>query len=117
VAAYELEVRKTTVGAVAVVELTGEIDLTNADELQTRLEALAIDASGLVVDLNRVTFVDSAALHVLFRLGRQLHGDEKGYGVVLEASAPVSKTIELVRLEEAAQIGGTVEDVLAHLPS
>jgi anti-anti-sigma factor len=117
VAAYELEVRETTVGAVAFVELGGELDLTNADELERRLQAVAVDASGLAIDLNRVAFLDSAALHVLFRVGRQLAGEGKGYGIVLAPSAPVAKTIELVRLEETARIAGTFEDVLADLRS
>jgi anti-anti-sigma factor len=117
VAAYELELRETTVDGFALAELAGELDLTNADDLERRLQHVFVDAPGLVVDLNRITFLDSAALHVLFRLGRELADAGKGYGIVLASSAPVAKTVELVRLEETAHIGETLEEVLAILRS
>jgi anti-anti-sigma factor len=117
VAAYELELQDTTVAGFAVAEVLGELDLTNADELEKRLAAIVGDAPGLVIDLNKVTFLDSAALHVLFRIGRELEGAGKGYGVVVAPSAPVAKTVEMVHLEEAARIGPTVDDVLGSLQS
>ena len=117
VAAYELELRQTTVDGFAFAELAGELDLTNADDLERRLQIALVDAPGLIVDLNRVSFLDSAALHVLFRLGRALQDSGKSYGVVLASSAPVAKTVELVRLEETARIGDTLEDVLKTLDS
>jgi anti-anti-sigma factor len=115
VAAYELELRETTVEGFALAEVTGELDLTNADDLEKRLKRIVVDAPGLVVDLNMVTFVDSAALHVLFRVGRELDDSGKDYGVVLASSAPIAKTVEMVRLEETAQIRPTLEDVLSVL--
>jgi anti-anti-sigma factor len=114
-AAYELELRETSVEGFALAEVTGELDLTNAGDLEKRLERITVDAPGLVIDLNKVTFLDSAALHVLFRVGRELEDDGKGYGVVLAPSAPVAKTVEMVRLEETARIGPTLEDVLSGL--
>jgi anti-anti-sigma factor len=117
VAAYELELRETTVEGFALAEMAGELDLTNADDLEKRLRRIVVDAPGLVIDLNKVTFLDSAALHVLFRLGRELENAGKGYGIVLAPSAPVSKTVEMVRLEEAAHIRPTLEDMLSTLRS
>jgi len=117
VAAYELEVRETIVGEVAVVELAGELDLTNARDLELRLDRLAVEAQGLVIDLNRVAFLDSAALHVLFRLGAKLGDEGKDLGIVLAPSAQVAKAVELVRLGEAAHVAPTLEDVLVELGS
>lgn len=115
VAAYELELRETTVEGFALVEVAGELDLTNADDLEKRLQRIVVDAPGLVIDLNKVTFVDSAALHVLFRIGRELEDAHKDFGVVLAESAHVAKTVELVRLEDTARIGPTLQDVLSGL--
>jgi anti-anti-sigma factor len=117
VAAYELELHDTTVAGFAVAEVLGELDLTNADDLEKRLESIVVEAPGLVVDLNKVTFIDSAALHVLFRIGRELQDAGKGYGVVLDPSAAVAKTVEMVHLEEAARIGPTIDEVLGSLQS
>jgi anti-anti-sigma factor len=115
VAAYDLELRETTVEGLALAELAGELDLTNVDDLERRLQRIALDAPGLVIDLNRVTFLDSAALHVLFRLGRELGQTGRAYGIALAPSALVAKTVEMVRLGETARIRPTVEDVLASL--
>jgi anti-anti-sigma factor len=117
VAAYELELQERTVAGFVVAEVLGELDLTNAGDLEKRLGTIVGDAPGLVIDLNKVTFIDSAALHVLFRIGRELEGAEKSYGLVLDASAPVAKTVEMVHLDKAALIGPTVDDVLGSLQS
>jgi len=117
VTAYELEVRETDLGGVAFAELSGELDLTNAEELARRLEELSTDASVLVVDLNRIQFLDSAALHVLFTLARRLGGETRGFGVVLGESAPVARTISIVSLGELATVRPTLEEVLAELRS
>jgi len=117
VAAYELELRETTVAGFAVAEVLGELDLTNAGDLEKRLGTIVADAPGLVIDLNKVTFIDSAALHALFRIGRALEARGTSYGIALDSSAPVAKTIEMVHLDEAALIGPTVADVLGSLQS
>ena len=73
---YELEQRPTDDPSLVRVDVSGELDLTNAHEVEERLEAItAANGSRLVLDLNRVVFIDSAALHVLFRTARRLGED------------------------------------------
>jgi anti-anti-sigma factor len=115
VTSYELEVRKTDLGEAALVELTGELDLTNADDLERRLEELSAAASGLVLDLNRILFLDSAALHVLFRLARRLELDRKAFGIVVAPTALVAKTVAIVNLDKATTVRPSLEAVLAEL--
>ncbi len=96
--------------------LAGELDLTNAGELEERLErALSVNGSRLVLDLRRVAFIDSAALHVLFRTARGL-GKER-FGLVVEPESPISRTLEIVSISEVATIGGSVDDLSAALPA
>ncbi len=108
---YELELRDTDDGDVTLVELAGELDLTNANEIERRLRALADRGSGLALDLNRITFVDSAALHMLFRIARWA-GTEKRVGIVLEPTALVAKTLTIVGLDEVADIRATVDELV-----
>src|SRR5687768_17085418 len=68
--AYELEIGDDAAGVVVAV-LSGELDLTNARGLEERLDGAAPDETVLVIDLNRVVFIDSAALHVLFKLAER----------------------------------------------
>jgi anti-anti-sigma factor len=48
-------------GAV-IAAVTGEIDISTVTQLRERLFELADDGGMLIVDLNRVTFIDSAGL-------------------------------------------------------
>jgi anti-anti-sigma factor len=96
-----------------LVAVGGELDLTNAPELEERLEDLTDRDSTLVLDLNRLVFVDSAALHVLFRAARRL-GRER-FGIVLEPTAAVARTVTIVGLPDVATVRGSVEELLAAL--
>lgn len=106
---YELEIRKSERDGVVVVALAGELDLTNAAEVERRLEEAATDR-GLIVDLNGVTFLDSAALHMLFRVARRPGAP---LGIVLEPSAVVSRTLGIVGLDDVAVVRPTVDELVA----
>jgi anti-anti-sigma factor len=109
---YELAQRPTDDPGLVLVDVTGELDLTNAHEFEERLEALA-DSNGarLVLDLNRVVFIDSAALHVLFRVARRVG---KGrFGLVFEPSAAVARTLAIVGFSEVATISETADALTA----
>jgi anti-sigma B factor antagonist len=106
---YELVERTTDDPSLVLVDVTGELDLTNANELEERLEALADSNRRLVLDLNRVVFVDSAALHVLFRIARRLGKDR--FGLVLEPSAAVARTLAIVGISEVAAIAETLDSL------
>lgn len=100
--AYELELDDTVAADVVVAALSGELDLTNARELEERLHTAASAGQALlVVDLNRVVFIDSAALHVFFKLARQ-HGPER-LALVVEPTAAVSRTLDIVGLNDAVR--------------
>lgn len=110
---YELAVLENVDPTIAVVEIAGEIDLTNAAELESRLEDATAGRRGLVVELNRVSFIDSAALHVLFRTARRLTRDR--FGVVLDPAAAVARTLTIVGLPDVVTLRGSIEEACADL--
>jgi anti-anti-sigma factor len=111
---FELERLETEDAHVVHVAVAGELDLTNARELEDRLDELTHgDAPVLVLDLNRVVFIDSAALHVLFRAARQLGRDR--LGLVVGHSAPIARTLAIVGLPQAAVTGESTDAVLGEL--
>ena len=105
---YELEVRERRPD-LTIVDLAGELDLTNASEIERRLEELD---GGVVLDLNRVAFVDSAALHMLFRVARRV-GADRLFGIVLETTAPIARTLAIVRLDEVATVRPNIDELVA----
>jgi anti-anti-sigma factor len=109
---YELEQRPTPDPSLVLVEATGELDLTNAHEVEERLEELAAsNGTRLALDLNRVVFIDSAALHVLFRTARRL-GRER-FAIVLDPSAAVARTLAIIGFSEVATIAESPDELAA----
>jgi anti-anti-sigma factor len=113
VTAYELELRDTENPDVVLVEAVGELDLTNAAEIEQRLVELSSDAKALVLDLNRVSFIDSAALHVLFRIGRLRGAGD--FGIVLEPTAPIARTLGIVGLGDFVKVRASLVGLVAEL--
>ena len=96
---------------VTIVSLAGELDLTNVEEFDERLAAVA-DGHALVIDLNGLVFADSAALNRLFRIAR-----ERGAHVafVIEPASPVAATLAIVEFGRAATLVATREDAVTAL--
>lgn len=68
----------TDVAGAAVVEAHGELDTSSAGAFRTALErAAATGRPLLVVDLARVSFLDSAGLSVIFGVQRGLSGPQR----------------------------------------
>ena len=103
---FELEYVEDGDSELATVALVGELDLTNSDELVEQLERFAAGRP-LVIDLNRLLFLDSAALHGLFRIARERGSG--GLAVVIDPSAPVAPTLEIVEFRRAATVVATRE--------
>lgn len=111
---YELERRETDDPSVVLVMVAGELDLTNARELEERIgEFPGDDGTSLLIDLNRVVFIDSAALHVLFRAARRLGRDR--FGLLYEPTAAVSRTLAIVGLPKVATSGASRDELVAAL--
>jgi anti-anti-sigma factor len=111
VAAFELQ-QMEDADEVVVVAVAGDLDLSNADDLVERLGTTAAGRP-LVVDLNRVLFIDSAALHRLFGVAR-----ESGSGrlaLVAEPNAPVARTLEIVQFHRAAIVATSVAEACTAL--
>lgn len=106
--AYELEIRDDAAGVV-YASLAGELDLTNARELEERLAGAAASDAVFVIDLNRVVFIDSAALHVLFKLAGRRPKDR--LVLLVEPSAAVSRTLAIVRMKEAVRIVASLDEL------
>ena len=94
---------------VVVASLAGELDLTNARELEERLDGAAPSEAVLVIDLNLVVFIDSAALHVLFKLAERRPKDR--LVLLMEPNAAVSRTLDIVRMKDAVGIVASLDDL------
>jgi anti-anti-sigma factor len=96
---------------VQVVRVEGELDTLGVDEVRRALGRLA-EAGDVVLDLDRVTFIDSAGLHALFALARLPGG---GVAVAVAGTSPAAKVIALVRLGDMLPVRESVEEATAAL--
>jgi anti-anti-sigma factor len=81
---------------VVVAGVTGEIDVSNAAELEREIAAeLTRDTGGLVMDLGGLEFMDSSGVHLLFHLAHRLERRGLGFALVLPADSTPRRVLEL----------------------
>jgi anti-sigma B factor antagonist len=105
-----------TAGRVVVARLAGELDLSNAANIGAAIQRdLSNDVDAVVVDLTGVTYLDSAAIHQLFRLRERLHERAQRLWLAVDAESPVAATLRLTGVLTAIHAVATVEDALREL--
>jgi anti-sigma B factor antagonist len=102
-------------GELALVSVSGELDLYTAERLQARIdEAGAVGADTVLVDLSEVSFVDSTALAVLVQETKRLEG--RGHSLVLVTNDPrTRRVVEVTGLSRVLRTFATLQDALAQL--
>ncbi|GAA2722430.1 STAS domain-containing protein [Cellulomonas aerilata] len=105
-----------TVGAVEVSEdtedaawpvarMTGEVDLSNVEDLGRRLErSVSNRARGLVLDLSGVTYLDSTGLRLIYRLARQLGDRQQRLRLVVPDDSRIRRVLTLAGVGTVAQV-------------
>lgn len=99
-----------------VVALTGEHDLSTAPELRARLHDLA-EGSGVIVDLDQTTFVDSSILGVLVGGLRRARERDVPFVLVLgsDSHPAIRRIFELTGLHEVFPIYSSRAEAQAQL--
>ena len=81
-------------GGIAVITVTGEVDIATVAELRDRLFTLADTSRSVIVDLDQVSFIDAAGLGAL--VGAARRADIHGASLQVVCDRP--RTRELIRL-------------------
>lgn len=99
-------------GHVTVLSLKGEFTADDVENFQrVAKERMAADVRDFVIDLEKVPFVDSAALEVLLDL-RDQSQDKLGMVKLAAADENVTKILELTRLDQQFErFGDLIEAV------
>ena len=77
----------------AVVSVSGEIDLTTSDSLQGSIERTT--SPTVVLDLSRVAFLDSSAIRAIDRSRRRLVSQERSLLIVSPPDTPSAWTLRV----------------------
>ena len=108
----ELEQHETDDPNVLHVGVSGELDLTNARELEDRIDELSAANASAPSSTSIGSSSSTAPRCVLFRTARRHR-----IGIVLAPTAPIARTVEIVGLAEATVLGDSVDAVLDALAS
>ena len=81
-------------GEIAVITVTGEVDIATVAGLRDRLFTLADTSRSVIVDLDQVSFIDAAGLGAL--VGAARRADIHGASLQVVCDRP--RTRELIRL-------------------
>jgi anti-sigma B factor antagonist len=81
------------------LSLSGELDLAVAEQLRTRLQALARRHTSVVLDLSDLQFIDITGIHVL--ITHFNHAAQNGWELRVDPNLPsqARRVIELIGLD------------------
>jgi anti-sigma B factor antagonist len=95
----------------AIVTVTGEMDISTVTRLRERLFELAASGRPLVVDLDQVSFIDSAGLAALVGAAKRaaVHG---GSLHVICAQPQIRQLFRLTGLDRQIPLARTLDETL-----
>lgn len=102
-------------GRWAVMRVTGEIDMATAPRLRQHVQTVtARKPQGLVLDLDRVEFIDSTGLGVMVGAAKRMRMIDAGFRIAC-SQAHLIQLFELTRLNEVFDLYESLEDALANI--
>ena len=97
--APDLEIAITRRGRDHVLAVSGEIDLSNAEQLRTAIDREREPGVRMVVDLTALDYIDSAGLATLHRVWVGFARERGSLLLVVPPDAPCARTFEIVGLD------------------
>jgi anti-sigma B factor antagonist len=101
---------------VVVARLQGEVDMSNASDLAAAITArVPSDASGLVLDLAAVHYLDSAGIQALFELRERLMRRGQEIRLAFADDSPIATALEYAGVQSTLGSAPTVPRAIADL--
>jgi anti-sigma B factor antagonist len=100
-------------GRVVVARLAGEVDLSNAADLQrSMLDAVPNTAEGMVIDLSVVSYLDSSGIRMLGEIGERLRWREQRFTVVAPPGSRVRGVLTIAGAQGVVPFEDTLDAAL-----
>jgi anti-anti-sigma factor len=106
-------------GEVLLASLSGEIDLSNASDIErTIMDAVPNSAFGMLLDLSGVTYIDSAGVRLLLALADRFRWRAQELGLVVPGDSRIRRVLTMAGAEGALVLETTIDAARArmHLP-
>jgi len=90
---------------VALIKVTGEVDLANAETIEQEiLQGIRDGLSAVTLDLTGLRYIDSAGLWILFRLGTSLTTAKIAGEVVVPVDGPIRRMVDIAGVSAAISV-------------
>jgi anti-anti-sigma factor len=99
----------------AVISLAGELDLSTIRNLEPRLLEEVRNPVGVVVDLTRLSFIDSSGIGLLIKAFRSLDERPGGMYTVVAPGSQVERVFQLAGIDRALRVFTTRDHALSAL--
>ena len=107
------DVQITLAANALVAQVTGEIDMSNAEEMgETVIAATPNAASGVVLDLSKVEYLDSAGIYVIYGMRSSLQARGQSLILGIPPRSPVHDALRLSGAEHPGEVTEAVDDAL-----
>jgi anti-anti-sigma factor len=92
-----LSIRNTVRAGRHTLALTGELDMDSANKLEDAVREVCVSGTELVIDLRKVTFMDSTGLRVLIVAGTLC--EETGHELRIIPGEDIQRILEISGLD------------------
>ena len=99
---------------VVVARLSGEIDLSNAQSVEGAIvEAMPNHALALVLDVSALGYLDSAGIHLIYKLREKLRARGQSLRLVIPPDSPANDALRLAGVSRHVDTAETLEAATA----
>ena len=104
-----LAIRYEQLDTSLLVRLSGEIDLSNAHEVQHELERAVQDQPRVVIDLAEVEYLDSQGLRLIKKLYDSVKSSDGDLQLIAPPHTFARQAFEMARMSDSIQIRDAFE--------
>jgi anti-anti-sigma factor len=109
-----IRVEEQRLDSTLVLGIAGEFDAASVGEVAIKLRRLVENQTKkLVVDLARVTYMDSAGVNLLFAVGGELSARQQELHLVIAPGSPIERTLKIVGVDRAFPVHATRDGAVA----
>jgi anti-anti-sigma factor len=104
------DVRFSDHDRVVVARVTGEIDLSNAESIESAItEATPNQALALILDVSALDYLDSAGIHLIYKLRERLRTRGQTLRLVIPAASPANDALRLAGVSQVVDTAQSLE--------
>ncbi len=101
-------------GRVVIAQVIGEVDLSNADMVEAAIvEATPNHALALILDVTGLGYLDSAGIHLVYKLREKLRARGQALRLVIPPESPANDALRLAGVPRNVETADTLEAALA----